>query len=210
MITPKDIQGKQFSRVMRGYKDEEVDTFLDMITIDLETLLREKEELEEKIAELQKQLDGYQSADSEASKLLRQAQEVMKEVSEGANKRAEFVVHNAELEAESIVRLARDRAHRLDVENRELVEQAENFKNRYKRMLKDELSRLDAVEEKRPAEPEKPISLEDLFEDYQTTPAKKVETRDMPTIISSSIPDAPDLEADEAKETVVINIGAEL
>ena len=31
MITPKEIQTKQFSKVMRGYKDEEVDMFLDLI-----------------------------------------------------------------------------------------------------------------------------------------------------------------------------------
>ena len=39
MITPLDIQNKEFSRGVRGYKEEEVDEFLDLITVDMEKLL---------------------------------------------------------------------------------------------------------------------------------------------------------------------------
>ena len=38
MITPLDIQNKSFTKAMRGYKAEEVDTFLDMLTLDMEKL----------------------------------------------------------------------------------------------------------------------------------------------------------------------------
>ena len=36
MITPLDIQNQEFPRGVRGYKPEEVDTFLDLITTDME------------------------------------------------------------------------------------------------------------------------------------------------------------------------------
>jgi cell division initiation protein len=39
MITPLDIQNKEFPKVVRGYKEEEVDGFLDLVTLDLEKLL---------------------------------------------------------------------------------------------------------------------------------------------------------------------------
>ena len=58
MITPKEIQTKQFSKVMRGYKDEEVDMFLDLITLDLEQLLKENDELKSQVADLQRKVDG--------------------------------------------------------------------------------------------------------------------------------------------------------
>lgn len=36
MITPADIQNKEFTKGFRGYDEEEVDMFLDLITLDLE------------------------------------------------------------------------------------------------------------------------------------------------------------------------------
>ena len=40
MITPADIETKEFSIVKRGYDEEEVDRFLDLIILDMEKLLR--------------------------------------------------------------------------------------------------------------------------------------------------------------------------
>ena len=41
MITPADIENKVFSKAVRGYKEEEVDEFLDLLTLDLEKVLNE-------------------------------------------------------------------------------------------------------------------------------------------------------------------------
>ena len=43
MITPLEIQSKEFGRKMRGYDPEQVDEFLDRLTEDYEKLYREKE-----------------------------------------------------------------------------------------------------------------------------------------------------------------------
>ena len=53
MITPADIENKDFSRVKRGYDMEEVDDFLDLIIVDMEKLLRENRQLKEEIAKAQ-------------------------------------------------------------------------------------------------------------------------------------------------------------
>ena len=49
MIRPVDIQEKEFSRAVRGYKEDEVNAFLDEITLDLERLLNELRETIEKL-----------------------------------------------------------------------------------------------------------------------------------------------------------------
>ena len=41
MIKPIDIQEKEFTKAVRGYKEDEVNEFLDEITIDLERILDE-------------------------------------------------------------------------------------------------------------------------------------------------------------------------
>ena len=45
MITPADIEYKEFTKVVRGYKEEEVDEFLDLIIVDMENLIRENKKL---------------------------------------------------------------------------------------------------------------------------------------------------------------------
>lgn len=45
MVTPFDIQRKEFRRVFRGYDEQEVDEFLDRVAVELERLSRENEEL---------------------------------------------------------------------------------------------------------------------------------------------------------------------
>ncbi|MEF9921853.1 MAG: DivIVA domain-containing protein [Anaerovoracaceae bacterium] len=48
MITPLDIENKEFARGVRGYKEDEVDDFLDLVIIDYEKLLLENQKLKKK------------------------------------------------------------------------------------------------------------------------------------------------------------------
>ena len=52
MIRPIDIQEKEFSKAVRGYKEDEVNEFLDEITIDLERLLDELRQTKEENSRL--------------------------------------------------------------------------------------------------------------------------------------------------------------
>ena len=52
MIRPVDIQEKEFGRGVRGYREDEVNQFLDEITVDLERLLNELRETKEENSRL--------------------------------------------------------------------------------------------------------------------------------------------------------------
>ena len=56
-LTAKDVLEKEFKTAMRGYKQEEVDKFLDYIIKDYETFHQEIEELQQENLRLKKQLD---------------------------------------------------------------------------------------------------------------------------------------------------------
>ena len=45
MISPLEIQEKEFSRSLKGFKEDEVNEFLDRITLDLERILEENRQL---------------------------------------------------------------------------------------------------------------------------------------------------------------------
>ncbi|PLR80439.1 cell division regulator GpsB [Bacillus canaveralius] len=56
-LTAKDILEKEFKSGMRGYKQEDVDKFLDLIIKDYETFHQEIEDLQQENLRLRKQLD---------------------------------------------------------------------------------------------------------------------------------------------------------
>ena len=88
MITPYDIQEKEFSRGVRGYKEDEVDAFLDKIIVDMEHLIKENEALKATISDMEQKLSDKGGQDSSVADTLKSAQDLMKEISASAEKRA--------------------------------------------------------------------------------------------------------------------------
>ncbi|WP_409251133.1 cell division regulator GpsB [Bacillus sp. SCS-153A] len=56
-LTAKDILEKEFKSGMRGYKQEDVDKFLDLIIKDYETFHQEIEDLQQENLRLRKQVE---------------------------------------------------------------------------------------------------------------------------------------------------------
>ena len=50
MLTPLDISNKEFKKAFRGYKEDEVDEFLDKVIADYERLYKENGELKDRIS----------------------------------------------------------------------------------------------------------------------------------------------------------------
>jgi len=59
MLTPMEIHNKEFKKVMRGFKEEEVDEFLDKVVTDFERLYRENGELKDKLSVINEKVDSY-------------------------------------------------------------------------------------------------------------------------------------------------------
>ena len=145
MITPYDIQEKEFSRAVRGYKEDEVDAFLDKIIIEMEHLIKENESLKATISDLEGQLTEKSSSDSSVADTLKQAQDLMKEISFSAEKRARLMIKDAELDASNIRKEARQKASEIEEENANLRRNFDAFKNRYRNLLESELERFDTL-----------------------------------------------------------------
>ncbi|MBR6443849.1 MAG: DivIVA domain-containing protein [Firmicutes bacterium] len=145
MITPYDIQEKEFSRGVRGYKEDEVDAFLDKIIVDMEHLIKENEALKATISDLEKQLSEKGDTNSSVADTLKSAQNLMKEISFSAEKRARLMIKDAELEASNIKKEARQKVAQLEEENSTLKRNFDAFRNRYRNLLEAELERFDSL-----------------------------------------------------------------
>lgn len=147
MITPLEIENKEFSKAMRGYNAEEVDEFLDRIILDMQQLLSEKEKLEAEIEELKKELNQYKRSETSVLNTLESAKKLMNDISESAEKRAEVIIKNAQLDAETIQREARESVSRLTDEGQRLKGKVQRFRERYRQILEDELNQLEGSSE---------------------------------------------------------------
>lgn len=145
MITPKDIQEKVFTKTVRGYKEDEVNAFLDDITIDMDKMIQENAKLHDTIASLKEEIGRYQGAEGSIYDTLEAAKALMSDISASAEKKAEIVLKNAELDADRITKEARDSVARLNEEAETLTSRWNQFKTRYKNLLENELERFEGL-----------------------------------------------------------------
>lgn len=97
MITPLDIENKKFSKqIMNGYSVEEVDEFLDELTVDYEKLYKETNENKSKVEELEKSLQHYKTIEGTLQNTLVMAQSTSEEIKDIARQQAEQIIKEAE------------------------------------------------------------------------------------------------------------------
>ena len=143
MITPADIENKEFSRVKKGYSEEEVDEFLDLIIVDMEKLIRENRQLKNELSKAHTQVDKHMSTETSIYETLESARSLMNDIAASAERRAEILLKNAELEASLITREARESIAKYTEEGNKLKNRVDMLKERYRRMLEAEMERLD-------------------------------------------------------------------
>lgn len=145
MITPRDIEEKEFSKSMRGYNCIEVDSYLDEIISEFEKLLLEKEAMRKEIEKLRQEVEQNKKSETTVMNTLESAKKLMKDISESAERRAEIIIKNATLDAAVMQRDAKDSISKLSKEKEDLEERVAKLKTRYKNMLEDELAHLDNI-----------------------------------------------------------------
>ncbi|WP_026476420.1 DivIVA domain-containing protein [Alkaliphilus transvaalensis] len=142
MITPLDIQNKEFKRGLRGYKEDEVDEFLDQVMVDYEKLYKENMELKDKVERASQQMDQYKNIEETLKNTLVVAQNAAEEVRANATKQADLIVKDAESRGKEIIEKANREVDKVKQEYEEIKKHMQIFKTRYKTLLQ---SQIDAV-----------------------------------------------------------------
>ena len=145
MITPIEIQNKEFRRAFRGYSEDEVDDFLKIVTEDFEALYKENMDLQEKVTLYQEQVSRYKSIEETLNATLITAQSAAEDTCVAANKKAKIIVEEAQLQSKHIIDETNNRILELKKEYDNLVREFEVFRNRFKSLIKEELDTLDEI-----------------------------------------------------------------
>lgn len=145
-ITPLEIKRQEFKKTMRGYDTIEVETFLEMVSNELEDLIHENREQKDKIIELETQLSDYKNIERSLQQTFMQAQETSGKSIENSKREAEIIVKEAEVKASQIVEKARlDFAH-VKEEIAQLKARKESVLSKLKVLLSSELNLIRALD----------------------------------------------------------------
>ena len=97
MYTPLDIENKKFAKqMMNGYSVEEVDEFLDELTVDYEKLYKQSNESQTKITELEESIVKYKNLESTLNNTLIMAQSTADEIKKVAQQQADQIIRDAQ------------------------------------------------------------------------------------------------------------------
>ena len=135
MITPIEIENKEFKKGIRGYNQDEVDEFLDIVKEDFEQLYRENLEL----------IDKDEGIEETLKATLITAQSAAEDTCSAANKKAKIIVEEADLKARQIIEQANNRVIEVRKEHDCLVKEFKIFRNKFKSLLEDEIRSIDEI-----------------------------------------------------------------
>lgn len=147
-ITPLDIQQKQFPYKFRGFDDEEVYAFLEVIREEMEDLLRENASLKEAVIRLENQLKDYKDMETTLRETLVTAQQMVEEYKSNARKEVELILKEAELRADVLLREAQEKVIKIHEDIVDLKGIRRHFKEELKRLIEGHLKMLDYDKER--------------------------------------------------------------
>lgn len=103
-ITPLDIQQKNFGVKFRGFDVKEVNSFLDLLTREFETLIKENNYLKEELAKKEAKILDFKKKETTLKDTLMNAQQIVENLKGNAQKEAELIIKEAELKADSLIK----------------------------------------------------------------------------------------------------------
>ncbi|MBK8380390.1 MAG: DivIVA domain-containing protein [Ignavibacteria bacterium] len=103
IISPKDIKKNDFKKNFRGYDPNEVDAFLETVSLRYERLFEENSMLSEKVKSLTSDVDVYKENESTLQKAIVKTQDMSEEIIANAKKRAENIIKEAELNSQKVM-----------------------------------------------------------------------------------------------------------
>lgn len=112
-LSPLDIQNKSFPVKMRGYNQDEVDDFLDLIVRDYEELVQKNREMEKSLKHAEEKLEYFNELKDALNQSIIVAQDTADKVKTSASKESEVIVTSAQNKADEMIATAEKQAHQL-------------------------------------------------------------------------------------------------
>jgi len=138
-LTPHDVRAQEFQAAVRGYNRIQVDEFKLRVSEELERLLRERLQWEERIKNMQEQLRAFRERERAMNEALIAAQQLRTEARAQAEREAEGLIREAKAQAMLLVSAAQQDEQgvreRYEAAQRQFASYLANFRALLERQL---------------------------------------------------------------------------
>lgn len=145
-LTPLDIRRYDFGNALRGYDKARVDEFRDQVAAEVEHLLKQCQELENKAKGFHEQLRAFRERDKALNDALISAQQLRGDMKEQADREAQLILREARAEGEKIIEQARAQVRATQAELETLVRTRRAFLAQLRMTVQRQLAEIDAAE----------------------------------------------------------------
>lgn len=146
-ITPLDIRKQPFKKSMMGFDRDQVNSFLEMVASEYESLINANNELSSELKRQKERVQEYEKIENTINDTLVTAQKSTDEVKKNARKEADLIVKDAQIRANKYESKSRDAVLKMEGEITSLRAQRDSFLARFRSVLKDQLALLDVLGE---------------------------------------------------------------
>lgn len=143
MLTPVDIENKEFAKAFRGYDIDEVEEFLQTLVNDYEKIYRENASLKEKNAMLQETIGNYRGMEETMQNAIIAAQRTAEDIKRNAYHRAENITREAQTRANESIASADKTIQELENSYLALQGEVDTYRARMRSILETNLKLLD-------------------------------------------------------------------
>lgn len=160
-LTPHDVRGQEFQRAVRGYDRTQVEHFKERIADEIERLMRERAQLEERMTNFQEQLRAFRDRERAMNEALLAAQQLRVDAQEQAGRDAEGILSEAQSEAARVVEEATRMEHMVRDRTVEAQRQFARYVTNFRAMLERQMGEVEGLESHlantAPPQPEVPL-----------------------------------------------------
>ena len=147
LLSPLEIQQKQFSIRFRGMDAKEVESFLQKVADQMSAYLKQIDELRRELEDKERQLGEHQGREQTLKNTLVSAQKTVEQMKANAQKEAKLLVSEAEVKAERILNNAHNRLAQIHEDIAELKRQRTQFELKIRATIETYQKMLDMQKE---------------------------------------------------------------
>lgn len=147
-VSPEYIRKKEFHIVLKGYKAEEVDKFLDVISVEFERIISKNKELQENLERLKFQ---SHNEENEMKKVLQDAlvsaHRIAEEIKEKAKKETEQLIENKKSQEEQAYKEMLSKRQELEEKIKIIEDKYKEFKSKVRSITGEFEKLMDKIDD---------------------------------------------------------------
>lgn len=165
MFTADEIRQITFEKVMRGYRPEDVESFMENIADEFEALEKEKRDLEEKLYLLAEKVEQYKAEEESIKTTLINAQRLGESIVSDARVKADNVIREATIKKNDIISSAYNEIEGTEEVLNRLRKEVSDFKRNILSLYKTHIESLSTLPDERAEEQHEEIVEEPVQEE---------------------------------------------